>query len=183
MSVVKKIISVLRIALIAILSIIALFFVIFICKRVINKNKPTSVFNIGFYQVRSWSMYDYLSVGDLVVVVKIDDDKYCEGMVVTYLTDEMKIPVTHKIVKREGDIITTRGINSETNNSDDTPFDVKYIIGEVKCVWKGFEKFVNFIKSPLGIVTIFLGVICIFGIGYYIDIKVMKKEEVFKNEN
>lgn len=183
MNVIKKIISILRIVLISILSLVILFFAIFICKRLINKDKPTTVFNIGFYQVSSWSMYDYLSVGDLVVVVKNDDEKYCEGMVVTYLTDEMKTPVTHKIVKREGNIITTRGINSETNNSDDTPFDVKYIIGEVKYVWRGFGTFVNFIKSPLGVITIILGLIVIFGIGYYLDTKDTKKEEERNNEN
>lgn len=174
--------KVLKYIIMSVLLLIIAFFAIYIVKRLITKDKTASVFNISFYEVSSWSMYDYLSVGDLVVVVKEDASEYKEGMVVTYLTEKMNTPVTHKIVKREGDIITTRGINAETNNTDDEPFDVKYILGEVKFVWRGFGNFMSFIRSPLGIITILLASFVLIGGGYYLDTKLSKKE-VSNNEN
>lgn len=180
MKTIKIVIKSFRIFLFVILSLMIVFFSTYIIKRLINKDKPVSVFNIGFYEVSSWSMYDYLSLGDLVVVVGRNSDKYTEGMVITYLTEDMNTPVTHKIVKREGDIITTRGINTETNNTDDEPFDVKYVIGEVKIVWHGFRSFMNFIKSPAGIIFSFLLISTIIAGSYFVDTKILKNET--KNE-
>lgn len=174
--------KVLKYIIISVLLLIIAFFAIYIGKRLITKDKTASVFNISFYEVSSWSMYDYLSVGDLVVVVKEDASEYEEVMVVTYLTEKMNTPATHKIEKREGDIITTRGINAEINNTDDEPFDVKYILGKVKFVWRGFGNFMSFIRSPLGIITILLASFVLIGGGYYLDTKLSKKE-VSNNEN
>ena len=71
-------------------------------------------------------------------------------------------------------MVVTKGIN--VNNDPDPEFDVKYIIGEVTFVWRGYSKTVNWIKSPIGIVTIALiGFILIEGLNL-ID-KYLKKVE------
>ncbi|MGM9898980.1 MAG: hypothetical protein ACI32E_00195 [Bacilli bacterium] len=155
---VKKVFSIIEKVFIGILVCAILILAIYLVKRAINKNEPTKMFGYYMFSVSSDSMYnendkDSLTRGDLIFVKPLKDDEYEVGMVVTYLSDSSSMPVTHKIVKREGSIITTRGI-SVNNTSDDDPFDVSQILGEVKGVWRGYEKFLNWTKSPFGIICI-----------------------------
>ena len=88
-------------------------------------------------------------------------------MVVTYILPTDKTPTTHKIVKIEGNTITTRGINEETNNTDDAPFDVSCIIGKVVTVWHGYGNIRNFVTNPMGIISILIiGFFIIEGFNY-----------------
>ncbi len=148
--------------------IIVVLLILFICvlgyyiiSRLTNKGKPTKVFGYYVFEVSSWSMYNEdsehsLKKGDLIFVKPLKSEAYEVGMVVTYVKEDLEMPVTHMIVEREGNTITTRGINKEGNTTNDAPFDVSKILGEVKGVWKNYEKFISWTTSPIGIICIVL---------------------------
>lgn len=92
----------------------------------------------------------------MIFVKPLKNEAYEVGMVVTYVQENLEMPITHMIVEREGNTITTRGINEEGNASNDAPFDVSKILGEVKGVWKNYEKFISWTTSPIGIICIVL---------------------------
>ncbi len=181
----KKILNIVEIVFLAILVVIIGILVCYIVMKGINKNKPTKMFGYYVFEVGSWSMYDEespdsLSKGDLIFVKELDSNKYEVGMVVTYQVDDT-MPTTHKIVARDGDIITTRGINKEGNTTDDPPFDVKNILGQVKGVWHGYGKFIAWTTSPLGIISIVLFLFLIYE-GFELLKKALGKKQEPNND-
>lgn len=153
--------------------IIALIIILstFLILKFANKKSYTQIFGFSMFEVTSYSMYPKIDKGDLVIVKKRNDDYYNVGMVVTYQVDEGTTPVTHEIVNRDGNIITTRGINKETNNANDEPFDVKYIIGEVVYVYEDYSHFVSFIQNPIGLCIIVVAGILFIEIFSYFEKK------------
>lgn len=175
-----KIVRIIRNIYLGLLVTIILFLGVFLVSSLFSKTSYTQVFGFSLFEVKSYSMYPELKKGDLVVVKSLDTDEYEVGMTVTYIRESEKTPTTHKIVKIEGNIITTRGINSETNNADDEPFDVSCIIGEVVFVWKSYGSIRNFVTNPLGIVCILIfGFFIIEGFNY-LENKFKEKEKVKK---
>lgn len=157
----------------SIVVLILVLSIIFLFKNLVLKQEPTSMFGYTSFQVASGSMEPDMSVGDLVVVKKRDSNYYQEGMDITYITEAMKTPVTHRIITRDGDTITAQGI---ANNTPDAPFDVECIIGEVVYVWEEYYKFSEFVKSPLGIIIILLGGYLVIETFSLLDKKILKKE-------
>ncbi len=155
------------------------FFSVYLIKRITNKDQITSVAGISFFEVATGSMRPEIVEGDLVVIQKKKSSYYQAEMIITFLPDGAKTPVTHKIVKRENDTLITRGIN---NNTDDDPIDVSCVLGEVIFVWKDYYKFAEFIKSPIGIVTIIVGGIVIVEGLSLINKKLVNKEPIKKKE-
>ena len=177
-----KIAKILKFTYLVVISIIILILGIFLLSSLFSKKEYTQVFGYSFFEVKSYSMYPELDKGDLVVVKKRNNDEYKVDMVVTYIKPNDKIPTTHKIVKVEGNIITTRGINTETNNSDDAPFDVECIIGEVVFVWENYNYVREFVTNPIGIIIILLtGFLIIEGVNYLENCG--KKTEKEKNQS
>ena len=178
----KKIYKITKLVLLAIVIIILAVLSIYLIKKATSKKPVTKIFGYSFYYVETGSMMPIINVGDLIVVKEFDSEHYQVGMNVTYLLEGAKSTVTHQIVKREGNIITTRGMNAETNNTDDEPFDVNCIVGEVVHIWQNYYKFINFVKSPLGIICLALigfGVVEGFGL---LDKVILKKEENKENK-
>ena len=162
----RKIFRVFETIIFIVMIIIIILCCIYIVKRKIDKENPTKMLGHYTFVVISDSMYnpeykESISRGDMVFVKprkNAGDSK----------------PTTHQIIARNGDMVITKGINA--NNDPDPEFDVNYIIGEVTSVWRGYSKTVNWIKSPIGIVTIALiGFILIEGLNL-ID-KYLKKVE------
>lgn len=178
MKALRRIIKITRIVFLILCGLLIMFFGTYIAKRLIHKNDPTLVCGIGFFDVETGSMEDEIMIGDLVVVIKRSSKKYQVGMDVTYVTSDMKKPTTHRIVNRDGDIITTRGI---ANNVDDAPIDVKDILGQVRFVWHGFDGFMAWLRSAYGILTIILGATLIFMTSTLIDKKIMNVENKNKD--
>ncbi len=174
-----KVVKLFKYIYIGIISIIILVLGIFLLSSLFGKEDYAKVFGYSFFEVKSYSMYPELDKGDLVIVKERDTKDYQIDMIVTYKKPNDQIPTTHKIVKIEGNIITTRGTNSETNNSDDPPFEVKYIIGEVVGVWENYDSVRSFITNPLGIISILLSGFLIIEIINYFD----NKCKVSKEEN
>lgn len=178
-----KTLKIIRYVYLGIIAVIILVLGLFLLSSAFNKKGYARVFGISVFEVQSYSMYPELDKGDLVVVKKRKAEKYEVGMTITYIRPGEKLPTTHKIVKIEGNIITTRGINPETNNSDDLPFDVSYIIGEVVTVWEDFDQTKDFIASPIGIIIILLwGFFFIEGFNYLEEILKQKRIKKLQEE-
>lgn len=150
----KKAFKIIKCVILGIVVLILGFLLIFTFKSLTSDGEPVSMFGYSYFNVATGSMRPEISEGDLVIVKKYDSDHYQVGMTVTYQLSKGSTPVTHRIVSRDGDTIITRGINTETNNRDDEPFNVSCIIGEVVNVIPSFYKVTNFVTSPIGIVLI-----------------------------
>ena len=174
-----KVFKIFEIIFLSVMGFIILVLGIFIINRLINKDKPVNILGIYLYEVDiSGSMYnpgdpDSLAPGDLLFVRK--QKEYVVGDVVTFQIDGAKNPTTHKIISIDGNIITTQGINP--NNSPDTPFEDKYIIGKVVNVWYGFGEFKTFILSPYTII-----IFVIAGIGLAEGMSLLEKRAKKKLE-
>lgn len=178
----KKIYKIIKWTLGVILILIILFLSVYLIKKKYNKEPVTKILGYSFFYVETGSMEPIINVGDLVIVKEFDSDYYFPGMDITYLREGAKSTVTHRIVKREGDIITTRGMNSKTNNTDDESFHVSCVVGEVIGVWDEFYKFQAFIKKPIGTITLLaIGIIIIEGV-CLLD-KLILKEDKQKSDN
>lgn len=175
-----KIIKIIRYSYLGILSAIILFLGIFLVGSLINKDSYTKAFGIALFEVESYSMYPDLDKGDLIIVKKRKPEKYQVDKVVTYIKPNDIKPTTHKIVDINGNMITTRGI---ANDSDDEPFDVSCIIGEVIIVWGNYDKVRDFITNPLGIIIILLfGFVFIEGFNYLEKDMIEKEKEKLAKE-
>lgn len=117
-----------------ILDIIIIFLIILIAFEIMSKNEPLNIFNYYLFMVKSGSMQNELLIGDYIIVKKSKD--YKVGDIVTYKKDEMY--VTHRIVKIDNDMVTTKG---DANASEDPTFNKEDIIGKV--IFK--SKILNFI--------------------------------------
>lgn len=180
-----KVLKIIEIAFTSLMLFIILVLSIYVIQKLVNKDKPVKLLGYYFYEVDvSGSMYnpsdpDNLLPGDLLFVKK--QKEYFVGDVVTFQTEDATTTTTHKIIEKDGNIVTTKGINPK--NSPDKPFDEKYIIGKVVNVWHGFGKIKAFILSPYSIVAF-----VILGIGFiellsYLKKVASKKETIEKEKN
>ncbi len=114
-----------------------------------------SFFGIRVYRIGSGSMEPYLKVNDFIIIKK--DDKYEVNDVITFKSDNQYI--THRIVNIDGNVITTKGDN---NNTNDESIDKDIIVG--KLVFKfGFFGFFSYIllKPIIWILIFVIGVLII----------------------
>ena len=155
-----KVLNIIKNIILDIIIVILLGMIIF---GILNKNKPFPVCGYYFFTVLSGSMEDTLHIGDNIIVKKSND--YKVGDIITYKLDNSYI--THRIVKIDGDMITTKG---DANDTEDIPFKKDNILG--KFVYK--SKILNFlVKNKL---VIFILVLIL----YFVDFIVgnMKKKVV-----
>jgi signal peptidase len=142
-----------------------------------SKNKYLELFGYSFFEVKSYSMYPELSKGDLVIVKKRDSSEYKVGMIVTYLRPTDSTTTTHKIVSIDGNIVTTKGVNENTNKDCDLPFDIECIVGEVVTVWKDYSDVKDFIVHPIGIIIIVLTGFLVIEVFNYLEEKYSNDEK------
>lgn len=76
------------------------------------------------YKVKTGSMENDIHIGDYILIYK--KNNYQIGDIVTYTKDGYH--VTHRIVKKNGNIITTKG---DANNTPDEEIKASSIIGKV----------------------------------------------------
>jgi signal peptidase len=99
-------------------------------------------FGTGVAVVLSGSMEPELSIDDLVLVRQTNDYKLDDIVVF----QDGRTLVVHKIIKVDGNMVTTKGT---ANNTEDSPIDVKYIKGEVVWSFPYIGAVVTLIKSPV----------------------------------
>lgn len=135
-----------------ILDIVIVILLIIIAIGFLNKNKPISVFGYYFFTVKTGSMQNTLKVGDSIIVKEMDD--YQVGDIITYKMED--VYVTHRIIKIDGDQITTKG---DANKDSDPPFSKKNILG--KFIYKSeWLNFLVFNRIPIILIVIIL---CLIG--------------------
>ena len=171
-----RIIKIIKYGFFSVLSIIVMLLIAIIILGAVNKTKHFEVFGYSAFEVKSYSMYPKLNKGDLVIVKKRENSEYQVGMIVTYLRPSDTTTTTHQIISIDGNVVTTKGINEETNQDADLPFDIECIIGEVVVVCPRYGKVKDFVTNPLGIIIIILtGFLFVEGLSYLENI-ISKKE-------
>ncbi len=111
---------------------------------------------IRIYNVMTGSMEDNIHAGDYILIIKKDD--YKVGDVVTF--GENNYYITHRIIKKDGNIITTKG---DANNTEDGTIEESRIVGKVILVGGVLNIIINY-KYILvgGLLSVYL-LTCYFG--------------------
>lgn len=142
----KRVKKILRYIILAILGIVLGLNLYWLNAAKLVGNQVPMPFGYGASVVLSGSMEPKIAVGDLILIREADS--YAVGDIVVYQSGT--ISVVHRIVSIDGETVTTRG---DANNSDDKPFPVSEIKGEVFGIIPLLGYLVWMLKSPIGIIV------------------------------
>lgn len=81
--------------------------------------------------VVSCSMYPELNVGDILVVNGVEFEEIEEGDIIVYSTDEVEIPVVHRVVAKYDTYLETQGDNTPSQHNWEKYIRPEQIHGEV----------------------------------------------------
>ncbi len=116
--------------------------------KFVKKSRITSVFGYSMLVIASPSMTGAIEAGDAIIIKK--SDSYAEGDVITYFPADESFSVTHRIVRIEGDKFYTKG---DANPSEDPdPVSIEQIAGKVTVKLNKVGYFIEWLKSPAGII-------------------------------
>lgn len=146
MKIAKKMMNIFFIIFIVLVIVMNIYF---LYMKLIQKEEVININGYSVFIVISGSMEPNINVGDLIITKKESD--YKEQDIVTYQSN--KSVITHRIARKEGDIIWTKGDN---NNTEDNPIRSSQIYG--KCVYrvKNAGKIIRIINYPVGVASILL---------------------------
>ncbi len=130
--------------------------------QAIAGNPMPMPFGVGAAVVLSGSMEPTLSVNDLVFVTEAEN--YEKGDVVVF--QENGHLIIHRIVAIDGDTIVTQG---DANNVGDEPVSLESIRGKMAFHIPMFGKLVQMLKTPAGIITVFILAILLSEFSYRKD--------------
>ena len=160
----KKVLSKILGIILNILLIIAFLILIFgiyynVQTKLLNK-EYVNIFGYTFFEVATGSMSGSIEVGD-VVLVKITNEVQENDIIVFKENNSF---ITHRVVKKDGDIITTKG---DANNTEDSPITIDKVLGKVTGVIENVGIIRKVITSPavlisITITLILLGIIVIY---------------------
>ena len=106
-------------------------------------------FGYGAAVVLSGSMEPSMSIGDLIVIKQTDEFNVED--IIVYQSRSML--VVHRIVEIDGESIITKG---DANNAPDNPISLASVKGKVVCQISKVGYFLNWMKTPLGAITVIL---------------------------
>lgn len=109
----------------------------------------------SIFQVITGSMSETIEIKD-IVILKITKDVN-ENDIVTYKNGNDFI--THRIIKKEGNQIITKG---DANDSEDKPITTDDIVGKVIFIISNVAVWENVLKTPQVIIAIILTIIVIW---------------------
>ncbi len=133
-----------------------------VAREFLGQTHPT-VFGWSYAVIISGSMDPTIQVDDLVVIHEQDD--YNIGDIVTFHSGSSV--VTHRIVGETYKGYQTKG---DSNNAADTlPLRKSNVIGKVVFTVPKFGKLVQFISSPLGMMTLVVAGVLMIEIPYLTD--------------
>ena len=116
--------------------------------KFVKKSKIPSVFGYSVLIVASPSMTGSIEAGDAIIIKK--SDSYAVGDVITYFPEDESFSVTHRIVRMEGDKFYTKGDANQSEDSD--PVLIEQIVGKVAVKLDKVGYFIEWLKSPVGII-------------------------------
>lgn len=116
--------------------------------KFVKKSKIPSVFGYSMLIIASPSMTGAIEAGDAIIIK--NSDSYAVGDVITYFPADESFSVTHRIVRTEGDKFYTKG---DANPSEDPdPVLIEQIAGKVAVKLDKVGYFIEWLKSPVGII-------------------------------
>lgn len=116
--------------------------------KFVKKSKIPSVFGYSVLIIASPSMSGAIEAGDAIIIK--NSDSYAVGDVITYFPADESFSVTHRIVRTEGDKFYTKG---DANPSEDPdPVLIEQIAGKVAVKLNKVGYFIEWLKSPVGII-------------------------------
>ena len=116
--------------------------------KFVKKSKIPSVFGYSVLIIASPSMTGAIEAGDAIIIK--NSDSYAVGDVITYFPADESFSVTHRIVRTEGDKFYTKG---DANTSEDPdPVLIEQIAGKVAVKLDKVGYFIEWLKSPVGII-------------------------------
>lgn len=141
----KTVWKVFNIILISILSVLLCFNIYNIGARVLFKQELPKIFGYANAVVVSGSMEPALEIGDMVIIKETND----------YQVDDIiifkdRLLTTHRVIEITESGYRTKGDSNNTADAYIVPFDE--VKGEVVKVIKRVGYFVDFLKSPLGMI-------------------------------
>ena len=116
--------------------------------KFVKKSKIPSVFGYSILIVASPSMTGAIEAGDAIIIK--NSDSYAVGDVITYFPEGESFSVTHRIVRMEGDKFYTKGDANQSEDSD--PVLIEQIVGKVAVKLDKVGYFIEWLKSPVGII-------------------------------
>lgn len=116
--------------------------------KFVKKSKIPSVFGYSMLIIASPSMTGSIEAGDAIIIKK--SDSYAVGDVITYFPADESFSVTHRIVRMEGDKFYTKGDANQSEDPD--PVLIEQIAGKVAVKLDKVGYFIEWLKSPVGII-------------------------------
>lgn len=115
-----------------------------------NSRMPT-VFGFANAVVVTGSMEPTIHVNDMIIVHSQKD--YQVGDIVTYLPKGSGTPVTHRIIEKNGDKVTTQG---DANNGADPEIKTEQIVGKVIMTIPRIGAAIQWMSTPMGMMILVL---------------------------
>lgn len=150
MSIAKTIFKVIKYILIGILLVVFISNFYVMIKSASNPGTHPDVFGYSTAVVVSGSMQPEINVDDLVVIKK--QKEYSKGDIIAFRGG--KSFVTHRIIEETPQGFVTQG--DANNTADEALVRKQDISGEVIYTVKGVGRLVSFLKSPLGMMILFV---------------------------
>ena len=152
-----KIFSIILNVLITFIVIITLIGSYYIFQIKVLKNDYADIFGYTFFEVATGSMSGTIEIGD-VVITKITKEVN-ENDIIVY--KEGNSFITHRIIRKEGDVIVTKG---DANNAEDLPINNEAVLGTViKIIPKiGIWKKVILSPEVIGLIVFLIVLLEIF---------------------
>ena len=116
--------------------------------KFVKKSKIPSVFGYSMLIIASPSMTGSIEAGDAIIIK--NSDSYAVGDVITYFPVDESFSVTHRIVRMEGDKFYTKGDANQSEDPD--PVSIEQIAGKVAVKLDKVGYFIEWLKSPVGII-------------------------------
>ena len=131
--------------------------VIFIFQKIFLKKQIPLVFGFGNAVIETGSMEPKINPGDMIIIRKQKD--YQNDDVITFKTTGL--PVTHRIIAKTDNGYITQG---DANNTPDKEINKTQVIGKVISTIPKIGYLIWFLQSPLGALTMVLGLFALIEI-------------------
>ena len=137
-----------RVMLILLAAVLAITVGMLAYDKFVKKSKIPSVFGYSMLIIASPSMTGAIEAGDAIIIKK--SDSYAVGDMITYFPADESFSVTHRIVRMEGDKFYTKGDANQSEDPD--PVLIEQIAGKVAVKLDKVGYFIEWLKSPVGII-------------------------------
>ena len=137
-----------RVMLILLAAVLAISACTLAYDKFVKKSKIPSVFGYSVLIIASPSMTGAIEAGDAIIIK--NSDSYAVGDVITYFPADESYSVTHRIVRTEGDKFYTKGDANQSEDPD--PVLIEQIAGKVTVKLDKVGYFIEWLKSPVGII-------------------------------